>query len=375
MALKPSTTSKVVGKWVDEVYTLLANGTKVPISTTVQDHLRSITIRTVTGSSRPKPRPLTPSAYHLNWQESGAMHSFFYSTDVGGGAKRIEIGGGPGLGLGSGGYTLIGPTPAGAVDDAYNKALDRLNDSVRGSLDLSVDIAQAGQTAKMLRVTDSIVDYVKRHLRNRNRFTALIKDLADARLAFIYGWKPLAEDLFLAADEAIRVPLNALGRFQGTATVPMSFTGINLNCYFGSYTFPLDSVDCKVSVKIGVQLTTPDFDIARWASLNPVSIAWEALPYSFVVDWMLNIGGYLRNLETGLLYNSRFLNGYVTQTFKGKVTGYSSDGFWRVYGNNVDFDRRLLSSYPLPTLPRFNVEMGSSRLLNAAALLAQFLKR
>jgi hypothetical protein len=229
----------------------------------------------------------------------------------------------------------------------------------------------------MLRVKDSLVSYVRNFVSNSSKFKALIQGISNARLEFIYGWKPLVEDLYLAADESVRVPLNVMGRFQGHSSQKLSFSHIQMQTVYGVVNFPVSSQDAKVSIKIGVQLYTPSFDLSRWASLNPVSIAWEIIPYSFVVDWVFNIGGYLRNLETGLLSQNRFRNGYITQFFRGNVVGRLDNGssFWTVNGQNIDMNRSVLSSYPLPSLPRFSVELGSSRLLNAAALLGQLLKR
>jgi hypothetical protein len=378
--IKPNSFTRIPGKFYTTVYydgDFLPGEIKPDPVTTIVDSTSELTIRTVTGSSRHKPKPLTPAAYGINYQRQRAENSFHYIENVGSNKFKHTYGGGPGLAPSLGGYSLLNPSPSDWYAITYNKALDNLNDNVRGSLDLSVDIAQAGQTAKMLRVKDSLVSYVRNFVSNRSKFKALIQGISNARLEFIYGWKPLVEDLYLAADESVRVPLNVMGRFQGHSSQKLSFSHIQMQTVYGVVNFPVSSQDAKVSIKIGVQLYTPSFDLSRWASLNPVSIAWEIIPYSFVVDWVFNIGGYLRNLETGLLSQNRFRNGYITQFFRGNVVGRLDNGssFWTVNGQNIDMNRSVLSSYPLPSLPRFSVELGSSRLLNAAALLGQLLKR
>jgi hypothetical protein len=45
--------------------------------------------------------------------------------------------------------------------EVYNKALDRLIDKARGSLDLGTSIAEAGQTAKMLRKAGGLLNFVR----------------------------------------------------------------------------------------------------------------------------------------------------------------------------------------------------------------------
>jgi hypothetical protein len=124
-----------------------------------------------------------------------------------------------------------------------------------------------------------------------------------------------------------------------------------------------------------------------------VSLAWELIPYSFVVDWFVDVGSYLRNLETALLYRKFVTSGYVSElyAFEGsevginKANGYAigsgkSNENWARFLNvkakirRVQFARTKLSSYPLPRLPTFKVALGSQRLFSAAALLRQLLQ-
>jgi hypothetical protein len=139
------------------------------------------------------------------------------------------------------------------------------------------------------------------------------------------------------------------------------------------------------AVTIGVKIQIPESDLARWTSLNPVSIAWELVPFSFVVDWVFNVGGYLNNLETGLLQNCRgaglgatsFISQITAVDQSVNLAGTSSTGA----DVNVSFSQkyiqfnRSLSGYPLPRPPSFKVNLGSNQLLDSAALLAQLLNR
>lgn len=123
--------------------------------------------------------------------------------------------------------------------------------------------------------------------------------------------------------------------------------------------------------------------MSNFSSLNPVSIAWELMPWSFVIDWFYDVGGYIRNLETAMLHNSRFIHGYVTYGEKTDVKlkqhgTVSVSGSKRIYaytGGAVRTmkDRAVLTSYPFPRIPVVSVDLGSGRLANAAALLTTFL--
>jgi len=283
--------------------------------------------------------------------------------------------------------TFVTITPKGIswldLDELlYNKALDRLNDQSRGSLDLSVDIAEGHQTLKMFRVTDQVLDLT----RTFTRKWGALKAPASAWLQYTYGIKPLCSTIHGLAEESLRYNLNRSKLVKGRATEEVEIDRVHIIC-------PDQTIDIKAtgalkaSCTIGVDMLTQDFDISRFTSLNPISIAWELMPYSFVVDWFLNVGGYLRQLETAMLYASRFRSGYRTKLAAGRIGLEQVDttpaGSWeksrfdRIHGSLeiTHITRTPLSSYPAPTFPSLKAQLGSSRLLSAASLLANMLGR
>jgi hypothetical protein len=130
-----------------------------------------------------------------------------------------------------------------------------------------------------------------------------------------------------------------------------------------------------------------DLTLAKWSSLNPYSLAWELMPYSFVIDWFLDIGSYMRNLETALIADNQFNSGSLSTLVYCKIRGVVNYSGRNVGGSEFqqlrgdaekyqsDFTRVLLPSYPLPSLPSFQADLGASRLLSAAALLRGFLPK
>jgi len=158
-----------------------------------------------------------------------------------------------------------------------------------------------------------------------------------------------------------------------------------------THKFPFDNrnwtsrVKCVVSVGYSMycRLKQSDPLLARWTSLNPLAIGYELLPYSFVFDWFLNIGGYMRGLETALRYSSSFVSGYqslivstristtITEAQRTSGVAYAMRGGGS--REDLEFSRSVLSSYPAPGFPTLSVDLGSGRLLSAAALLRQML--
>jgi hypothetical protein len=269
-------------------------------------------------------------------------------------------------------------------DGVYNDALEKLNSQTRGDLDVVVDLAEAHQTRAMFSATKRVEDYTKVFMR---RFTT-VKAAANHWLEYTYGVKPLLNTVFGLAEENIRIVLNQIEHFRVRAT-DNSYRPktVVINDIWGLESYPVVGGKFKISCTLGMDMSSNTFDFVRFYTLNPVSLAWELTPYSFVVDWFLNVGGYLRNLETSLLYGGRFKSGYRTNLFAYDgiaqsyfdytKAGFNPGGFQRTESRfkGSSMSRSLLSSYPAPTLPRFEAKLGASRLLSAASLLAGFLGR
>lgn len=267
-------------------------------------------------------------------------------------------------------------------NELYNRALDKLNQESRGDLDLSIDLAELKSTKRMLSAVDQMETYTRlaANRSSRGKVFGGLKYPAHLWLTYTYGIRPLLGSIYGAASEAQNLVRKEMDHFKVRASQTTSSPRVMLYTYSGGYSIPLTtSGTYKRSVTIGASVFNRDYDLNRWTSLNPVSIAWELMPYSFVVDWFVDVGGYLRNLETSLLYANRFSRGYVTDLEALDCTIMHTE---RTETNAITYtgsatsrsiSRSVLSSYPTPTLPTFKASLGSSRLLSAASLLAGFL--
>lgn len=325
---------------------------------------------------RPKTGPLPAHSYFFRIDELRFKHTYdHYDT-----SNNHTWGRGDGLSNDTNNGIQLSPT-FDAIDNVLSsQALSKLTEKVRGDLDISVDIAEGHKTLKMLRTVDQFVEYSNTFAR---KYGAL-KVVGNAWLQYIYGAKPLLSTIYGCADENLRTVINRTARHSARASGRFNPDSITFNTLWGSMTLPTPGASVKRSWTYGVDVTTDQFDMARWSSLNPLSIAWELLPYSFVVDWVYNVGGYLRNMETAVLYGNKFRSGYRTRLTAGvipiNVARTSLAGFTKVSdtftGNArlLIIEREPLTTYPAPRLPSFNARLGSSRLFSAAALLAQQLK-
>jgi hypothetical protein len=338
---------------------------------------------TTTTGKPPSGKPMPPNDYDLNIQDYSLYANWNYSYP-GPPSKVITVRGPclPYNGRQGWSWVDLNPRLDAAWSDCYNQALDKLVDDYRGNLDISIDLAESRQTIKMFKVTDQVLDFTSTFVR---RF-GVVKVLSNAWLQYTYGVKPLLSTIHGLADENLRVIINKVNRYKARRSMQIPGGPINLQLFNGGGHPNFTTTGTgKASVTIGTFLCSPEVDPGRLSSLNPASIAWELMPYSFVVDWFYNLGGYLRNMETALLYDSQFRGGYVT-----KLWAYDGSVVWRDSGSNfysswtnsvtghlknTTIIRRKLHSFPRPELPSFGAKLGSSRLISASALLGQMLGR
>jgi len=120
--------------------------------------------------------------------------------------------------------------------------------------------------------------------------------------------------------------------------------------------------------------------------------AWEVMPFSFIFDWFVNVGGYLEDLENHQRFG-RFIRGsclsigYKKQEFR-QVSGITQDPYYywpsgavidytgtksvvQKYAScSQTFFRRYVGKpLPSPRLPAFKTSLNAKRLLDALALM------
>lgn len=270
-----------------------------------------------------------------------------------------------------------------SYDNVYNSLLDKLTEATRGSLDLSVDLAEIGSTARMFRALDHIDEFNQTFFgKNKvSRLMSATKWAGKQWLLYTYGVKPLLNTVYGAANESLRFCLNKTERFKVRKYDTSGDFYVSGYTIDGGYSqrFKASGL-CKRGLEIGLVLKTDGFDISRWTSLNPASLAWELTPFSFVADWFVDVGSFLRNYETALINANRFVDGYITEVQVVDCSYLDADsqpyGWTTVNEGSLKsryIQRSTLGNYPVPRLPSFKADLGSSRLLSTASLLSQFL--
>jgi len=292
--------------------------------------------------------------------------------------------------------TLPGFAPTVSVA-AYEKAYAKLVGKIHeGGSQLVVDGAEWPETKALVtgsgalhkRVAstfETLHMYAKKHKR---RDEVLIEKIRDQWLEYRYGIMPLMGSVYEALDNLHHRVVNQAIPIKVRAAVTDRWEASDTIVKWYSPAGPLsvpryrnweDSHRCE----IGMFMTVPGAGIWDWTSLNPSVIAWELLPLSFVADWFVTVGQSLENLETYFMWKCGFQYGYVSYSYMGRryarFGGASSLGNYGLICNASEarirtaLDRQVLGAFPVPTAPRFRLNLNKNRVIDAAALMHVFI--
>jgi len=197
---------------------------------------------------------------------------------------------------------------------------------------------------------------------------------ANNYLEFHFGWSPLLSDIGNALDILTQGIPNYLVR--GKASLTSSSTFIVGS---GPVNKQRHTMTSGWSIRARVEVTDPNTRLAsQMGFVNPLTVAWELVPFSFVVDWFVNVGDVLASYSDFLGF--KFLESSVTSFNKDRVsTFYESidyglpTGIIRKAGSYEGVDvKRQVGPIPGPSLTvRPPWVLSPRRGLAAVSLLIQ----
>lgn len=264
-----------------------------------------------------------------------------------------------------------------------------LNQIKDAKVNLGVSWGERAEAASLVLETARSLKQLIRDLR-RKEFSKLSKRLkqkyGDWRylpssfLEFQFGWKPLFNDVYdvcnaiLEADQAqptrqFITAKAAQSRYsQGRTEYPQTFA-------------PTVSVrktrhDVKARIDFGPNPALKSLaTLDQWGILNPAEVAWELVPFSFVVDWFVPIGAFLSSLTAAIPYD--FKGGSITEwshTTISNTLAFSDavGGSVRGSGSGIGTsESRRFRRNPLTGFPGPSISLG----LNGSNVTAQTILR
>lgn len=131
------------------------------------------------------------------------------------------------------------------------------------------------------------------------RGRAASHDASNAWLELHFGWVPLIKDIYDAVNVLqSSIPSNTVRAVSGS-DLRIPIVG---NDFRG-----LHKYSCLMKIQADVYISNPNLALANQLGLiNPASVAWELVPFSFVVDWFLPVGNFLNSFTDLVGYEVKF---------------------------------------------------------------------
>jgi hypothetical protein len=273
---------------------------------------------------------------------------------------------------------------------AIRKALGRFNGA---AVQLGAALRETRQTVDMVgkyyrhanTLTKKLESAVSGSKRVRNQFRDFLrgswKDAPGAYLEYLFGMKPLADDLTNAV-QVLQDSKQHMGAFKMTlkgkykeqdASSPVSYQS---NIVYVTQVYGTQEVSQVSKASLVFQL--PDW---YWEKLPPVTFfqeGWATTRLSFVLDWVLPVNEFLMGFEGNQL-RPFFREGSRSTMMRRQLFDVRvADPNWVTHDapGGWDFSYNRVAFFAFPTeelfrLPRFRDVLGLDQLRVGSSLLAQ----
>lgn len=260
-----------------------------------------------------------------------------------------------------------------AINRAYDKFVSQVHDNASlgmmmmerreaintivhraGTIRLAWLALRTGNFRKFLKVLD-----VPPKRKHRGIVRVRSKQAAAYWLEYWFGWSPLLSDIYQAVTlldspyPSYRV--KAVGGNRLTVT-----TGYQ----------PYDALSlCIIQADVSVS-NEMLYRAQQFGVINPATVAWELVPFSFLVDWFIPIGRYLQSYTdfVGLVLR----NAFFTKVLKGKGEYYyptiQAGGVLRSSATGI-FVQRILGTPSFVPLWAIPGRLSVTRAATAVSLL------
>lgn len=216
------------------------------------------------------------------------------------------------------------------------------------------------------------------------------KALSNGWLELQYGWRPLISDIYGGVEflhKKLTQPKRTTVRVVGSSGLS---GGDSSQSKFGTLNKGTLTVTSQYKVDVKAcayyhHLSPTSHTLAQLGITNPLYLWWELTRFSFVVDWLVGIGGWLSSLDAsvGFSYNDGCITYYqkAIQTYNYSLHGPTANGYTEdiEYSDRSEYVRcqraGLTNFETYATLPAFKDPSSLEHVANALALLRQNLKR
>lgn len=285
------------------------------------------------------------------------------------------------------GYTCANPGMSNLFGPNEDLRLyDKLNSKISGDgFNMAIFLGEGKQSLETIAEAARRIALAMKYLKRGNVFAAqgallatdpkrgfksvdrrLITDewLASNWLQLQYGWKPLVNDIYGAAEH--------FAHMQNRPQILTYRTGRRIKGILTeSAAYRVDT-----AYKAGKTIKAIVEKIDEYALLglqDPASVAWELMPWSFVADWVIPVGSYLRaiNLNRALTAKYVISSKYHVAAYKAIYPPGIAPGGVNFVDEFVHTERVVVTHLPvrLPVVKPWEKISSFGHVVNSLALL------
>lgn len=267
-----------------------------------------------------------------------------------------------------------------SAQDAFNAAYSQFKRRLSDSAELAVTLAERKQalimmTNRLIQIRRFTVEVRRGNFRRASQILGMSrtpsglkagsKRLANNWLEYHFGWSPLVSDIFGALDLLTKPIPNTRIRARGYGWETTYWTN-NVD----SDATEIRNVKCQLLADFWIE--NPNLHLAsQLGFINPVSIAWELVPFSFVVDWFVNVSDIIGSMTD--FAGVQFEN--PATTYLSNITQYKHQF---TYGWNYTVKRVTMARRKGIGTPTLSLRPPGpwpwKRAVTAGALLLQILR-
>lgn len=259
-------------------------------------------------------------------------------------------------------------------DVAYNRAYNKFRSRIGQQAAQGTNIVQYQQTidllASLIRSARNPFKAIAKELRRVSRDPRkFISDVSSSYLAIHFGLVPLIQDVYAACQIlSSDIPSEKISVSSSLVSDQRTYTQ--------GFGYPVCewSFDLRVRISARVSVTNPNLYLAQSMGLvNPLTIAWDLVPFSFVVDWFYPVSSFLNSFSDllGLDLKDAYWTKYgrCLNHFHSSRAPYSYENYFSSYV----CDRQLGLVEPFPAI--ISKPLSISHATTSVALLIQQLDR
>lgn len=284
------------------------------------------------------------------------------------------------------GYDL---PPGNTVADLQNRLHDKMMNAIQGGAQLGASLAEFRQSLGMVNARVLQIATFARKLRkfdfNGAAHTLALprapkgvskrKSMAGNWLEYSFGIKPLVGDIYSAID-VLQNPIKSIKTKVGAVASVFNEFGSPASDPFSNRREFIGTVRCRSGCEVMIENHNL-YLASRLGLINPATVVWEIIPFSFVVDWFINVEQFLSS-GTDFVGLS-ITNAWNTTARMGVLKTYTCNPYWdspiNIRAFNLAYVNRGLGLVRPQLIVRPWKLPGWGRVANAAALLTVLLSR